>query len=107
MRNSSRGLNYLNTNAFALPEIIFLDINMPVVNGFEFLDKFEKLNNTVKEHCAIIMLSSSVHIDDIKRAEADKHVRFFLSKPLTVRTSRRSVLLFQPFAYDIFQVINT
>jgi CheY-like chemotaxis protein len=78
------GLNYLNTNSFALPEIIFLDINMPVLNGFEFLDKFEKLNNTVKEHCAIIMLSSSVDTDDIKRAEADKHVRFFLSKPLTL-----------------------
>lgn len=80
---ASEGLNYLKTNLCALPEIIFLDVHMPVVNGFEFLDKFGKLNSTVKEHCAIIMLSSSVDTDDIKRAEADKHVRFFLSKPLT------------------------
>jgi CheY-like chemotaxis protein len=78
------GLNCLNTNSLALPEIIFLDINMPVLNGFEFLDKFEKLNKTVKEHCAIIMLSSSVDPDDIKRAEANKWVRSFLSKPLTL-----------------------
>ena len=78
------GLNYLNTNSFALPEIIFLDINMPVLNGFEFLNQFEKLNKTVKEHCAIIMLSSSVDLGDIKRAEANKWVRSFLSKPLTL-----------------------
>jgi CheY-like chemotaxis protein len=78
------GLNYLNTNPLDLPEIIFLDINMPVLNGFEFLDQFEKLNSTVKEHCVIIMLSSSVDPDDIKRANANKCVRSFLSKPLTL-----------------------
>ena len=77
------GLNYLSTNSFALPEIIFLDINMPVVNGFEFLDRFEKLSNPSKGHCAIIMLSSSVDKAEIERAETDKRVRVFLSKPLT------------------------
>jgi CheY-like chemotaxis protein len=78
------GLNYLSANSFALPEIIFLDINMPIVNGFEFLDRFEKLNNASKRHCAIIMLSSSVDKAEIERAEADKRVRVFLSKPLTL-----------------------
>ena len=78
------GLNYLSANSCALPEIIFLDINMPVVNGFEFLDRFEKLNNAFKGHCAIIMLSSSVDKAEIERAEADKRVRVFLSKPLTL-----------------------
>jgi len=78
------GLNYLSINSFALPEIIFLDINMPVVNGFDFLDRFEKLHDASKGHCAIIMLSSSVDKAEIERAEADKRVRVFLSKPLTL-----------------------
>jgi CheY-like chemotaxis protein len=57
---------------------------MPVINGFEFLDRFEKLNNASKAHCVIIMLSSSVDKAEIERAQADKRVRFFLSKPLTL-----------------------
>jgi len=78
------GLNYLSANPFDFPEIIFLDINMPVVDGFGFLDRFEKLNNVSKGHCAIIMLSSSVNKAEIERAHADKRVRLFLSKPLTL-----------------------
>jgi len=103
-----KGLNYLCTNSFALPEIIFLDINMPGLNGFEFLDKFGKLNNTVKEHCTIIMLSASVDTDEIERAEADKRVRFFLHKPLTLANLKAITIAISTFSSVHFSaVINS
>lgn len=65
-----------------LPEVIFLDINMPEMNGFEFLDAYEKLPDHVKSACAIIMLSSSLHPEDREKAANNPYVKTFMNKPL-------------------------
>ena len=65
-----------------LPNVIFLDIMMPAMNGFEFLLAFEKLPAAVKNHCKVIMLSTSESFKDLNRANQNKYVYKFLNKPL-------------------------
>ena len=79
-------LDYLdenNTDADSLPEIIFLDINMPIVDGFVFLYEFEKFNDTVKNKCKVIILSSSDNKRDIDKIVNNDYVIKFITKPLT------------------------
>ena len=79
-------LDYLaenNGDADKLPEIIFLDINMPIVDGFVFLYEFEKFNNTVKDKCRVIILSSSDNKRDIDKIVNNDYVIKFITKPLT------------------------
>jgi CheY-like chemotaxis protein len=67
-----------------MPDIIFLDINMPVMNGWEFLEEYEKIKSQIQKSICINMLSSSVYNDDITKAESFDTVQKFISKPLTV-----------------------
>jgi CheY-like chemotaxis protein len=62
--------------------VLFLDLNMPEFTGWEFLKKFEKLNEKIKDKVSIYLLSSSVIKSDWDKAEANKYVKGFVSKPL-------------------------
>lgn len=66
-----------------LPDLILLDINMPVMNGWEFLDKIDQRFKDRFSNLPIIMLSSTIDPKDKKRALNNAWVRSFLSKPLT------------------------
>ena len=79
-------LDYLDENkdnVEMLPEIIFLDINMPIVDGFVFLYEFEKFNDTIKDKCKVIILSSSDNKRDIDKIVNNDYVIKFITKPLT------------------------
>lgn len=66
-----------------LPEFILLDIDMPGMNGWQFLEEFEKLPEDIVKKSCVIMLSSSTSYMDIEKSRHYKSVKQFLSKPLT------------------------
>ena len=87
-QTGQEALEFLNSNQdneSDLPEIVFLDINMPIMDGFQFLEDFEKFSEKVLEKCKIIMLSSSISPKDIDRAASSKYVKKYLNKPLNAR----------------------
>jgi CheY-like chemotaxis protein len=78
-------LDYLSTKSGTpeeLPDLIFLDIRMPGYDGFDFLEMFEKLPETVKRKMIIVMLSSSLNQEDHDKALNNKYVKQFINKPL-------------------------
>jgi CheY-like chemotaxis protein len=66
-----------------MPEILLLDINMPIVDGWDFLELFEKVPQEKKQMMEILMLSSSINPDDVKRAEANAYVVDYITKPIS------------------------
>jgi CheY-like chemotaxis protein len=64
------------------PDLIFLDINMPGMNGFDFLDEFKELDEKIKSEMVIIVLSTSDNSSDVNRAMKVKEVKEFINKPL-------------------------
>lgn len=76
-------LEYLKNGTNDFPEFIFLDIQMPIMDGFGFLEQFEKFSKTEKIKCSIFMLSSSNNPKDIEKVNNNPYVLQYLSKPLT------------------------
>ena len=87
IKNSGKSaLEYLESNKAnpeRLPDLIFLDINMPIVDGFVFLYEFEKFDYSIKDKCKVIILSSSDNKRDIDKIVNNDHVIKFITKPLT------------------------
>jgi len=66
------------------PEIIFLDINMPGMNGWEFIEEYKKLDAEVQSRMVVVMLTTSENPDDVAKAKANDVLFAFKTKPLTI-----------------------
>jgi CheY-like chemotaxis protein len=90
---AEEGLNYIEHEYSAIcePAILFLDINMPGITGWEFLERYHRLKEEIKKHITVYILSSSLDPQDIEKARVDKAVKGFLSKPLYIDLIREIV----------------
>ena len=65
------------------PDLIFVDINMPRMNGWEFLEEYNKLADQFKSQAIVVMLTTSGNPDDKAKAKLSKVISDFITKPLT------------------------
>lgn len=82
-RSATDALNWLrNIDGQEPPDIIFLDLNMPEVDGFAFLKSFKSLPQKVQSKARIVVLTSSNSIKDREQAFENENVIQFITKPL-------------------------
>ncbi|TSE06756.1 response regulator [Aquimarina algiphila] len=87
VQSGMAALEYLNNvaqNTATKPNLIFLDINMPAMNGWEFLIEFSKLDEQIREGIKVILLSTSSNPDDVRASAKNHSVDDFINKPLSL-----------------------
>jgi CheY-like chemotaxis protein len=83
---ADEALKYLQDHQKSLlmmPQVIFIDIYMPIMSGFEFMVVYDKLPNAFKNNCKVFISSSSIDENDIARSDSDKNITAFREKPIT------------------------
>jgi two-component system chemotaxis response regulator CheY len=78
-------------NASELPDVILLDLNMPVMDGWDFLEAFEKFQAELSKIIRIFIVTSSVDEKDKLRSQSFSFVKGFISKPLSPDIIRSTV----------------
>lgn len=84
--NGTNALEFLkqnSDNAKALPDMIFLDIHMSDISGFDFLERFKKLSQRFMKHIEVYVISSSIDPEDINRSKGYAFVKDYIIKPVT------------------------
>ena len=82
----AKGLDYILTEYAIKPvkSILLLDINMPVISGWDVLEKFARFPDDIKKWFTIFILTSSINIDDKQRAAVHPLVSSYIEKPMTI-----------------------
>jgi CheY-like chemotaxis protein len=83
VRSATEAINSLR-EGIVKPDVIFLDVRMPLMSGFEFLEEFDKINID-KSNIRIFMLSSSLDPVDMRKSTDNKYITQFIHKPLTIK----------------------
>lgn len=85
--NGKQAIDFLKEHdsfRYERPSLILLDINMPVMNGFEFLEAYRTLDDDLKASFVVVMLTTSLHPKDQNKAQGFNELRGYINKPLTV-----------------------
>jgi CheY-like chemotaxis protein len=84
-----------------IPSLILVDINMPIMNGWEFIEEFKKLPEDKTKNTIINILSSSDSEQDIKKAAGIDKITDYISKPLTVEKAKTfpTNLMFNKYSF--------
>jgi CheY-like chemotaxis protein len=86
MESASHALEHLRENSEVQPDLILLDINMPGMDGWEFLNEYSRILDRATSRPVIVMLTSSMNPMDITHARKFQLVSDFKTKPLTLET---------------------
>lgn len=82
---AGRGVFEENGEKYPRPDLILLDINMPVMDGWDFMQEYGKLDEARKRRTMIVMLTTSLNPDDRDRARTIPDIADFRTKPLTTQ----------------------
>jgi len=80
-----KALEFLKNNTETIeliPDIILLDLNMPTMNGFQFMEELAKLDAPIRSKSSIYMLSSSTDLEEVSKAVNHSSIKMFIEKPL-------------------------
>lgn len=90
--NGKEGIEWLQDNKTNRPVIILLDIQMPIMNGYEFLEEFHKLSEEIKDEVQIYVLSSTLDSAEITYIKKNQYVIDLFSKPFPVEEFKNRFL---------------
>lgn len=88
--NGKQSIDYFeallqNLSEDKIPDIIFIDLNMPVMDGWEFIERFTKIENKFKKVITLYIVSSSINPIDMERARSLGNIKDYLIKPVNIR----------------------
>ncbi|WP_160114759.1 response regulator [Aquimarina sp. AU474] len=76
-------LKMISVNFIKKPQLILLDLNMPSMNGWEFIEQYNQLDNNIIDHTRLVVLTTSHHPENISRSKNVKGINEFMEKPLS------------------------
>jgi CheY-like chemotaxis protein len=76
-------VNEYGTSEFVEPIVLLVDLNMPLMTGWEFIESFKMFNTRIQRHFSVFILTSSIDERDKRRAALDPIIQGFISKPLS------------------------
>ena len=85
MMSATEALDYFDhhiNEPAQLPNLILLDLDMPSINGFGFLERFNNYSSSIKAACAIVVLTASEVLSDIEKMKSHPNVVTLIAKPL-------------------------
>lgn len=86
-KNGKEAIEYLYNAAASnanLPDIILLDINMPIMDGWEFMDEMGAITSKLQKKISVYIVSSSIAVEDKNKSKSYENILGYLSKPITV-----------------------
>ena len=109
VQSGKKALDFIKqkkANSVKEPDLIFLDVNMPAMDGWEFLEEYVRLPKEDRNSIVIVMLTTSLNPDDEERAKTYSEVNGFCHKPLTFEILQSVMHEHFDFTEDMLDKLN-